>query len=79
MVHEKTLEGRPPCQADGAYRTKPCCFMIKSGCSLCRDKRNPATGQGAFFDEHDTPEIREHGTNIMLDTLGKIVEGEVRT
>jgi len=35
------------------------------------------TEQGAFFDGHDTPEIREHGTTIMLDTLGKIVEGEV--
>lgn len=34
------------------------------------------TEQGAFFDGHDTPEIREHGTNIMLDTLGKVVEGE---
>lgn len=29
------------------------------------------TEQGAFFDGHDTPEIREHGTNEMLDTLGK--------
>ncbi|MGO4788653.1 SRPBCC family protein [Paenibacillus sp. 2KB_20] len=37
------------------------------------------TEQGAFFDGHDTPEIREHGTNIMLDTLGKVVEGEVGT
>lgn len=35
------------------------------------------TEQGAFFDGHDTPEIREHGTNIMLDTLGKVVEVEV--
>ncbi|AIQ70160.1 SRPBCC family protein [Paenibacillus graminis] len=34
------------------------------------------TEQGAFFDGHDTPEIREHGTNIMLDTLGRAVEGE---
>lgn len=34
------------------------------------------TEQGAFLDGHDTPEIREHGTNLMLDTLGKIVEGE---
>lgn len=37
------------------------------------------TEQGAFFDGHDTPEIREHGTNIMLDTLGKVVEVEVGT
>ncbi|WP_068621283.1 SRPBCC family protein [Paenibacillus tuaregi] len=29
------------------------------------------TEQGAFFDGHDTPEIREHGTNEMLDALGK--------
>lgn len=29
------------------------------------------TEQGAFFDGHDTPEIREHGTNAMLDALGK--------
>ncbi|MED5018291.1 SRPBCC family protein [Paenibacillus chibensis] len=34
------------------------------------------TEQGAFFDGHDTPEVREHGTNIMLDTLGKVLEGE---
>lgn len=37
------------------------------------------TEQGAFFDGHDTREIREHGTNIMLDTLGKVVEVEVGT
>lgn len=37
------------------------------------------TEQGAFFDGHDTAEIREHGTNIMLDTLGKVVEVEVGT
>lgn len=35
------------------------------------------TEQGAFFDGHDTPEIREHGTNIMMDELGKVVEGEI--
>lgn len=29
------------------------------------------TEQGAFFDGHDTPEIREHGTGEMLDALGK--------
>ncbi|MBD2860655.1 SRPBCC family protein [Paenibacillus oceani] len=34
------------------------------------------TEQGAFLDGHDTPEIREHGTGLMLDGLGKIVEGE---
>lgn len=34
------------------------------------------TEQGAFFDGHDTLEIREHGTNIMLDALGKTVDGE---
>lgn len=33
------------------------------------------TEQGAFFDGHDTLEIREHGTNLMLDALGKVVEG----
>lgn len=37
------------------------------------------TEQGAFFDGHDTPEVREHGTNVMLDALGKVVEGEVGT
>ncbi|UUZ82507.1 SRPBCC family protein [Paenibacillus sp. P26] len=35
------------------------------------------TEQGAFFDGHDTPEIREHGTGIMLDALGKLFEAEV--
>jgi len=29
------------------------------------------TEQGAFFDGLDTPEVREHGTNEMLDALGK--------
>jgi len=32
------------------------------------------TEQGAFFDGHDTPEIREHGTNVLLDGLGKSLE-----
>ncbi|WP_308637433.1 SRPBCC family protein [Paenibacillus silvisoli] len=32
------------------------------------------TEQGAFFDGHDTPEIREHGTNEMLNALGKSLE-----
>ncbi|MBV6715821.1 SRPBCC family protein [Paenibacillus chitinolyticus] len=34
------------------------------------------TEQAAFFDGHDTPEVREHGTNAMLDALGKVLEGE---
>ncbi|THF82267.1 SRPBCC family protein [Cohnella fermenti] len=34
------------------------------------------TEQGAFFDGHDTPEIREHGTNEMLDALGRSLEEE---
>jgi uncharacterized protein YndB with AHSA1/START domain len=34
------------------------------------------TEQGAFFDGHDTPEIREHGTNEMLNALGKTLEQE---
>ncbi|WP_405081099.1 SRPBCC family protein [Paenibacillus chitinolyticus] len=34
------------------------------------------TEQAAFFDGHDTPEVREHGTNAMLDALGKALEGE---
>lgn len=29
------------------------------------------TEQGTFFDGHDTPEQREHGTKEMLDLLGK--------
>ncbi|MFD1952988.1 SRPBCC family protein [Paenibacillus thailandensis] len=29
------------------------------------------TEQGTFLDGHDTPEQREHGTNILLDLLGK--------
>lgn len=36
------------------------------------------TEQGAFFDGHDTPEIRENGTKEMLDALGKSVEGAER-
>ncbi|AET58187.1 SRPBCC family protein [Paenibacillus terrae] len=35
------------------------------------------TEQGAYFDGHDTPEVREHGTNLMLDALGTVFEGEV--
>ncbi|WP_442602422.1 SRPBCC family protein [Paenibacillus sp. KN14-4R] len=34
------------------------------------------TEQGSYFDGHDTPEEREHGTNIMLDTLGKVLDEE---
>ncbi|MNI13937.1 hypothetical protein D3C73_671860 [compost metagenome] len=48
-------------------------FKVEGGTKLI------FTEQGAFFDGHDTPDIREHGTNIMLDTLGKVVEGEVGT
>ncbi|WNC16304.1 SRPBCC family protein [Brevibacillus brevis] len=32
------------------------------------------TEQGAFLDGHDTPDQREHGTAIMLDKLGEILE-----
>lgn len=36
------------------------------------------TEQGAFFDGLDTPEVREHGTNELLDALGKaLAEGKV--
>lgn len=34
------------------------------------------TEQGAFFDGHDSPEVREHGTNELLDALGKTFERE---
>lgn len=34
------------------------------------------TEQGAYFDGYDTPEVREHGTNEMLDTLGMLVGTE---
>ncbi|PYI52472.1 SRPBCC family protein [Paenibacillus flagellatus] len=34
------------------------------------------TEQGVFLDGLDTPEIREHGTNEMLDALGRSLEGE---
>ncbi|QHW35309.1 polyketide cyclase [Paenibacillus rhizovicinus] len=30
------------------------------------------TESGAFLDGHDTPAMREHGTGIMLDMLGKL-------
>lgn len=32
------------------------------------------TEQGAFFDGLDTPEVREHGTNELLNALGKSLE-----
>lgn len=32
------------------------------------------TEQGAFLDGNDTPEVREHGTNEMLNALGKTLE-----
>ncbi|WP_028611786.1 SRPBCC family protein [Paenibacillus harenae] len=34
------------------------------------------TEQAVFFDGYDTPEIREHGTNVMLDALGKALNEE---
>ncbi|MDD9270798.1 SRPBCC family protein [Paenibacillus sp. GCM10023248] len=40
-------------------------FQVEGGTKLV------FTEQGAFFDGHDTPEIREHGTKEMLDALGK--------
>jgi len=35
------------------------------------------TEQGVFFDGHDTPEVREHGTNELLDAMGKTLLEEV--
>lgn len=32
------------------------------------------TEQGVFLDGHDSPEAREHGTNIMLDKLGEVLK-----
>jgi len=32
------------------------------------------TEQGAFFDGHDTPEIREQGTKELLEALGKSLQ-----
>ncbi|SFF18948.1 Uncharacterized conserved protein YndB, AHSA1/START domain [Paenibacillus catalpae] len=43
-------------------------FVVDGGTKLV------FTEQGAFFDGHDTPEIREHGTGEMLDALGKLFE-----
>lgn len=34
------------------------------------------TEQGAYLDGHDSPAMREHGTGIMLDMLGKCLLGE---
>ncbi|PWU69223.1 SRPBCC family protein [Gracilibacillus dipsosauri] len=34
------------------------------------------TEQGTYVDGHDKPEIREHGTGIMLDKLVKLMKGE---
>lgn len=34
------------------------------------------TEQGAFLDGYDTPEQREHGTKIMLDKLGEVLQNE---
>ncbi|NBD27480.1 SRPBCC family protein [Paenibacillus glycinis] len=31
------------------------------------------TEQGTFLDGHDTPAMREHGSGIMLDMLGKLL------
>lgn len=31
------------------------------------------TEQGAFLDGHDTPAEREHGTQVLLDNLGKVL------
>jgi uncharacterized protein YndB with AHSA1/START domain len=32
------------------------------------------TEQGAYLDGHDTPEQREHGTRVLLDNLGRLLE-----
>ncbi len=32
------------------------------------------TEQGAFLDGYDTPEQREHGTRILLDNLGRLLQ-----
>lgn len=32
------------------------------------------TEQGAFFDGHDTSDVREHGTGELLDALGAALE-----
>ncbi|WP_336885119.1 SRPBCC family protein [Caldalkalibacillus salinus] len=35
------------------------------------------TEQGVFLDGHDTPEIRKHGTEIMLDKLDEAVQSRM--
>jgi uncharacterized protein YndB with AHSA1/START domain len=37
------------------------------------------TEQGAYLDVLDTPEEREHGTNELLDALGRVLERERTT
>lgn len=32
------------------------------------------TEMGAYFDGHDKPEFREHGTGVLLDSLGAYLE-----
>ena len=32
------------------------------------------TEQGAFFDGDDDPAGREHGTNVLVDQLGAVLE-----
>ncbi|WNQ11413.1 SRPBCC family protein [Paenibacillus aurantius] len=34
------------------------------------------TEQGVYLDGQDTPEQREHGTKLMLDMLGKVLDGQ---
>jgi hypothetical protein len=33
------------------------------------------TEQGVYLDGLDTSAAREHGTNVLMDTLGALVEG----
>jgi uncharacterized protein YndB with AHSA1/START domain len=37
------------------------------------------TEQGAYLDGLDTPEEREHGTNVLLDALGRVLAEERAT
>ncbi|MFD0695442.1 SRPBCC family protein [Paenibacillus sp. GCM10027628] len=34
------------------------------------------TEQGVFLDGHDKPELREHGTKLLLDKLGDALDGQ---
>jgi uncharacterized protein YndB with AHSA1/START domain len=34
------------------------------------------TEQGAFLDDLDTPELREHGTKVLLDRLGDALDSQ---